>query len=92
MRVAVEDGAAVGADEVGEARRLAALVAEPAPERCPDPSAPALVLEHPGLGEERGPVAHMPFVAAGELGDPLAVLVLVEADDRPLHRLSSTHD
>jgi hypothetical protein len=29
-------------------------------------------------------VAHVPLVAAGELGDPVAGLVLVESDDRPL--------
>jgi hypothetical protein len=35
-------------------------------------------------------VAHVPAMAAGELGDPLALCVLVETDDRPLHGLSST--
>ena len=85
MRTAVEDDAAVGADEVGEARGLAALVAQAAVERRPDPLVPALGVEHPGLGEERRPVAHVPLVAAVELGDPLALLVLTEAEDRPLH-------
>jgi hypothetical protein len=35
-------------------------------------------------------VAHVPPVAAGELGDPVSVVVEVEADDRPLHGLCST--
>jgi hypothetical protein len=89
MRAAVEDDSAAWADQVREARRLAALVAEAAVERRPDPLAAALGLEHPPLREERRPVAHMPLVAAGELRDPLALVVLVEADDRPLHRRSS---
>jgi hypothetical protein len=33
-------------------------------------------------------VAHVPLMAAGELGDPLTLLVLVEADDRALHPTS----
>jgi hypothetical protein len=35
-------------------------------------------------------VADVPAVAARELGEPLAFVVLVEADDRPLHGVSST--
>jgi hypothetical protein len=90
MRAAVEHDPAVRADEVREARGLAALVAEPALERRPDSPAPTLVVEHPRLGEERRPVAHVPLVAARELGDPVAFCVLVKADDRPLHGFSST--
>jgi hypothetical protein len=90
VRAAVEHDAAIGADEVGEARGLAALVAEAALERRPDPLVPTLGLEDPRLGEERRPVANMPFVATGELGDPVALCVLVEASDRPLHEFCST--
>jgi hypothetical protein len=87
---AVEDDAAPGAHEVGEAGRLAALVAKAALERRPEPLLTAQVLEDPRLREERRPVPHVPLVAAVELGDPLAFSVLVEADDRPLHSSSST--
>ena len=90
MRAAVEDDAAVGADVVREAGRLAALVAEAALERRADPLLTALRVEHPWLREERRAVPHVPPVAATELGDPLALAVLVEADDRSLHILSST--
>ena len=90
MRAAVQDDAAIRADEVREARGLAALLAEAALERRPDPLAAALVVQHPRFREERRPVAHVPLVAARELRDPLTPRVLVEADDRPLHGLSST--
>jgi hypothetical protein len=90
VRAAVEDDAAVGADEVGEARGLAALVAEAALERGPDSLVSALGLENPRLGEERRPVAHVPLVAARELRDPVALCILVEAHDRPLHEFCST--
>ena len=89
MRAAVEHDAAVGTDEVREARRLAALGAEGAVERRPDPFAARFGVEHPRLGEERRVVTHVPLVAAGKRRDPLALGVLVEADDRPLHRRSS---
>ena len=90
MRAAVEDRSAVGADEVCEARRLAALIAEAAVQRRPDAVLASARLQDPRLGEERRPVADVPAVAARELGEPLAFVVLVEADDRPLHGLSST--
>jgi hypothetical protein len=85
VRAAVQDDAALGADELREAGRLAALVAEAAVDRRADPLAAALRLEHPRLREERRPVPHVALVAAPELGDPLALVVVVEADDRPLH-------
>jgi len=85
VRAAVENDAAVRADEMRETRRLPALVAEAAVERRADSSLAPARLEHPRLGEERRPVAHMLLMAADELGDPLALVVLVEADDRPLH-------
>jgi len=90
VRAAVQDDAAVGAAELREAGRLAALVAEATLERRADPLPAALLFEHPRLREERRPVPYVPLVAAGELGDPLALLVLVEADDRPLHTWCST--
>jgi hypothetical protein len=90
VRPAVEDGPALGADEVREAGRLATLVAQAALEGRSEPFAPARVLEDPGLREERRSVAHVLPVAAVELGDPVAVGVEVEARDRPLHGLSST--
>jgi hypothetical protein len=87
VRAAVESDAAVRADEMCEARCLADLVAEATVERRADSLLALLWLEHPRLGEERRPVAHVLLMAAGELGDPLALFVLVEADDRPLHGL-----
>jgi hypothetical protein len=93
VRAAVEDGSAIGADEVREAGRLAAiaiLVAQAAVEGRSEPFAPTRVLEDPGLREERRSVAHVLPMAAVELGDPIAVGVEVEARDRPLHGLSST--
>jgi hypothetical protein len=89
VRAAVEDDAAVGADEVREAGRLTALVTEAAVERRPEPLAAAFGVEHPRFRKERRAVAHVPLVAAGELGDPFALVVLVQAYDRPLHRRSS---
>jgi hypothetical protein len=86
----VHDDAAVRADEIREASRLAALVAEAALEPRPDSLVAALRVEHPHLRKERRPVAHVLAVTASELGDPLALIVLVEADDRPLHGRSST--
>jgi len=35
-------------------------------------------------------MAHVTAVAAGELGDPLALRVELEADDGALHRLQGT--
>lgn len=93
MRSAVQHDAAFRADERRQAGRLAALlVAEPAFERCAEVLLPTLRLQHPRLGEERRVVPHVPAVAAGELGDPLALRVELEADDRSLHRLSVRAD
>ena len=89
MRAAVEYDAAVWADQVHQARRLSNLVAEAALEQRPDPLAAALGFEHPRLREERRPVAHVPLVAARERRESLALVVLVEVDDRALHRRSS---
>src|SRR5262245_14807678 len=70
-----------------ETRWLAALVAEETVERRADSIFAPLRLQHPRLGEERRSMAHVLPMAAGELGDPLALFILVEADDRPLHGL-----
>jgi len=88
VRAAFEDDAALRTDEMGEARGLAALVAEAALERRADPFLAALRLEHPRLREERRPVAHVLPVAADELRDPVALVVLVEARDRSSHLLT----
>ena len=95
MSTAVEDDAAVWTDEVCEAGRFAArfgsrhvLVAEAALEGRTQALLPSPGLEHPGPGVERRLVAHVLPVAAGELGDPLALCVQMEADDRALHPVS----
>jgi hypothetical protein len=84
MRAAVEDGAAVGTQQVRETGGLAALFAEPAAERCPEPFATAVGLEDPRPLVERRLMTDVLLVAAGELRDPVAALVLVVADDRAL--------
>lgn len=88
----VEDDAAFGADEVREARRLAArsslgriLRAEAALERRPEPFPPALRVGDPFAYLERRVVAHVASMAAVELGDPVAAVVLVVPDDGALH-------
>jgi len=74
---------------MGEARRLAALgqplVAEPAIEQRAEPLTPAHGVDDPGSQLKRRPVADVPPVAAGELRNPLALLVLVETDDPAFH-------
>lgn len=85
MSAAVENDAAVRADEMCETRRFAALVAGAALERRADSFLAPLWLEHPRPREERRPVAHVLLMAADELGDPLALVVPMEADNRPLH-------
>lgn len=86
MGAVVEDDSAVRTDDVHEAGRLpASLVAKPAAKRRTDPFAPTCGVEDPRAQLERRLVAHVSAVAAGELGDPVAVLVLVIADDCALH-------
>ena len=93
MRSPVEDDAAVRAEDVREARGLSArlessrrfLVAAPAFERRSETPLPALCLDDPRSNLERRPVPHVPLVAAGELGNPVPVLVLVVADDCAQH-------
>jgi hypothetical protein len=95
VRAAVEDDAAVWADEACEAGRLAArfgsrhvLVAEAALEGRTQALLPSLGLQDPRPGVERRLVAHVLPVAASELGDPLALRVQMKADDRALHPVS----
>src|SRR5579862_7749549 len=94
MGAAVEDGAALGAQHVREARGLAAVrgvsVAETAFEQRPDPPAAAFGLENPRSHLERRAVAGMAPVAAGELDHPFVGLVALVADDRALHQRSSS--
>ena len=86
VRAAVEDNAALGTDHLREAGRLASFVgAEPALERRAEPSSPTLFVDHPRARPPRRPMAYVLLVAAGELGDPVAELVLVIADDGALH-------
>jgi hypothetical protein len=87
VRAAIEDDAAIWAQLVGEARGLPArvLLAEPALERRSEPLSPTLRIEHPWPLLKRRPVPHVPLVAAGELGDPVAALVLVVTDDCAFH-------
>jgi hypothetical protein len=88
VRTTVEHDPAVGAEAVGEARRFAALLAEPALERRAKVLLPAFGVQYPRSGEERRLVADVLPMAAGELGDPLVPGVELEADDCALHRLS----
>lgn len=99
MRAAVENDAAVGTEDLREAGRLPArigsrrrlghgLVAEAALEGRVESFPTALGLQNPRSQLEGRPVSHVPLMAAGELGHPVAMLVLVVADDRTLHRVS----
>jgi hypothetical protein len=90
VRAAVEDGAARGAHHVREARSLAALVAETAFERRPDPVAASFGLEYPRSHLERRAVAGVASVTARELDHPFAGLVEAEADDLAPHQRSSS--
>ena len=94
MRAAVQDDATVRTDQVGKAGRLTArirrrhghvLVAEAAMERCPEMLLSTLGLQGPGPKVERRLMAHVLLVSANKLGNPLALRVLMEADDRTLH-------
>ena len=69
---------------MGEAGRLAALFAQPAAERRSESLAPALGVEDPRSLVEGRLMADVLPMAAGELGDPVAALVLVIAEDRAL--------
>ena len=88
VRAAVEDDAAVWAKEVREAgrfsagflgrcRRVQVLVAEPRFEPRTE-----------ALSPKRRLMADVLPMAAGELGDPHALCVHMEADDRALHPVS----
>ena len=86
MRASVEDDAAIGAHERCEAGRFAShLLAEGALERRSELLSPAFRLQDPGPQIEGRLMTHVLLVSAGELGYPVAVFVLVVADDRLLH-------
>ena len=85
MTAAVEDRAAVGADEVCEARSLSALLAQRAVAERPDARRALRLRKDPRADLKRRAVTDMLVVPAVELGDPLAVRVLMEAADGPLH-------
>ena len=79
---------------MGKARRLAAgsgewhrhfLIAEAALDHLSQLPSAAVGIDHPRSHLERRLVTHVPSVAAGELGHPETVLVLVETGDRALH-------
>jgi hypothetical protein len=74
-------GAPTSSTALSESRRAA----QPAFEERAEPITAAFFFENPRARLERRPVAHVPPVSALELGHPVAVLVLVVADDRPLH-------
>lgn len=103
MRAAVEDDAALRAEQVrvagglparlgGRCARGHVLVAEAAIERRPESSSPAFRLDDPRPELKGRLVAHMLPVAAGELGDPVAASVPVITDDRAPHRIQSSPD
>lgn len=96
VRAAVENDAAVGTEALREAGRLPArigsrrrrgrrLVADAAVEGRVESFPTALRVQHPCSQLEGRPVSHVPLMAAGELGHPVAMLVLVVADDGALH-------
>lgn len=88
----LDDGAALRAHLVGPAGRVAArlvfLIAFGTFERRPQPPLPALRGEHPLALLPRRPVTQVLAVAALEERDPVAHVVLLEADDRTPHAIS----
>jgi hypothetical protein len=99
VRTAVDDDAAVWTEKGCEAGRLSArfgrgrrrghvLVAEAALERRAEASSPIFGLQYPRSKVERRLVTYVPLMAAGELGDPLALCVQMEPDERALHSVS----
>jgi len=85
VRPAVHHGAAFRAERVRKARRLPARLAEAALEQRAEPFTPTLGIENPRSQLERGLMTHVPLMAARELGNPVAPLVLVIPDDLALH-------
>ena len=63
-------------------------------DQCSEVLAPPLLFDDPGANLERRTVADVPRVPAGELRNPIAVLVAVVTDDRTLHqsRLRRAHE
>jgi len=60
-------------------------VAQRTAEEAAKPAFALRLVDHPGPKLEGGAVADMLGVAAGKLGDPVARVVTVKADDRSLH-------
>jgi hypothetical protein len=98
MGAAVGHDAAVGADEMREARCLAArvacrdrlLLAQAALEERAEPLSSAFGVDDPGPQVERRLVTDVPPMATRELGNPVAQLVSVVPDDRALHLRQGT--
>jgi len=97
-RAVPTDGATLGADAVGQTGRVSALaerilarlaVARRTLQELADPAAAALVARDPRALLPRRPVTDVLSVTALEEGDPVPVLVLLEADHGPSHRVSS---
>jgi hypothetical protein len=74
----------------GEAESFGQLgpVAEGAVELRSDPTGPLRLVEDPWPVLEGRLMADVLVVQTRQLGDPVAVLVLMEPDDGPLHALS----
>ncbi len=73
-----------GADKTQTVGRFGPI-AKRAAEQRPEPGLPSRVVGHPGSELERGTVTDMLAVATGELRHPVALVVLVVADDRTFH-------
>jgi len=97
-RAVTTDGAALGTHAFGEAGRVPALaeriiaflaVAPRALKWLAEPAAAALLAHDPGALLPGWPVTDVLPVAALEKGNPVPVLVLLETDHGPSHRVSS---
>ena len=87
----VEHRTALGAHEMREAGGLAPAfgVAKRAVAAGAEPRVSRRVVENPWAKLERGPVAYVLRMAARELRHPVALLVAMEADDRPFQCAAS---
>ncbi len=82
-------GRAPGSRPSGESEPLGySAVAERAVELRSDPSRPLGLIQDPWALLKGRAMADVLVVKARQLGDPVAVLVLMEPDDGPLHALS----
>lgn len=62
------------------------LVAFLALQILPDAALPPFKGQHPGPTHERRLMAHVLPVPAGQVGDPIALLILMKVDDGLIHR------